>query len=231
MRVPFDWLKEFTPVSAAAGRGRTAHHERSRSGGTGADITPVHRVYVGRILEIEAIPAAEKLSLCRVEVGADVLPIVCGAPNVAKGRKVAVALPGGRLADNSVIEKKRLVGVESSGMLCSEKELGLSDDHSGIFVLPDGLRTGEPLEAALGIADYVLDVNVPPKQGRLPVRPGHREGSGGIYGLSVTLPSFTLNETDAIDGLIELIGCRHGRLPQVCAAHGGESRSSPPLSG
>jgi phenylalanyl-tRNA synthetase beta chain len=206
MKVPFDWLKEFTPVSAAASDVAESLTMR------GLEVEAVEQtipgfseVYVGRIIEVETIPRTEKLSLCRVDVGAGVfLPIVCGAPNVARGSTVAVAVPGGRLADNSVIEKKRIAGVESSGMLCSEKELGLSDDHSGIFVLPDELRTGEPLGAALGIADYVLDVNVPPNRGDCQSILGIAREVAGIYGLGVTLPSFTLNETDAIDDLIRL---------------------------
>ena len=205
MRVPFNWLKEFTPVSAAASDVADSLTMR------GLEVEAVEQtiprfsgVYVGRVLEVETIRLAKKLSLCRVEVGTDVLPIVCGAPNVARGHTVAVAVPGGRLADNSVIEKKRLAGVDSSGMLCSEKELGLSDDHSGIFVLPDELKTGEPLEAALGIADYVLDVNVPPNRGDCQSILGIAREVASIYGLGVTLPSFTLNETDSIDNLIRL---------------------------
>ena len=205
MRVPFNWLKEFTPVSAAASDVADSLTMRGLEVEAVEQIIPrFSEVYVGRVLEVETIRLAEKLSLCRVDVGTDILPIVCGAPNVARGRTVAVAVPGGRLADNSVIEKKRLVGVDSYGMLCSEKELGLSDDHSGIFVLPDELKTGEPLEAALGIADYVLDVNVPPNRGDCQSILGIAREVAGIYGLDVTLPSFTLNETDAIDGLIRL---------------------------
>ncbi len=205
MKVPFDWLKEFTPVSAAAGDVADSLTMR------GLEVEGVERtsvrfseVYVGRVLTIEAIARAEKLSLCQVEVGTDVLPIVCGAPNVAIGETVAVAVPGGRLADNSVIEKKRLLGVESSGMLCSERELGLSDDHSGIFLLPEGLKTGEPLDRALRIADDVLDVNVPPNRGDCLSILGIAREVAAIYGLEVTLPSFTLNEADTIDGLIQL---------------------------
>jgi phenylalanyl-tRNA synthetase beta chain len=205
MRVPFSWLKEFTPVSAAASDVADSLTMRGLEVEAVEQIIPrFSEVYVGRVLEVETIRLAEKLSLCRVDVGTDILPIVCGAPNVARGRTVAVAVPGGRLADNSVIEKKRLVGVDSYGMLCSEKELGLSDDHSGIFVLPDDLKTGEPLDRALGIADYVLDVNVPPNRGDCQSILGIAREVAGIYGLDVTLPSFTLNETDAIDGLIRL---------------------------
>ena len=205
MRIPFNWLKEFTPVSAAASDVADSLTMRGLEVEAVEQIIPrFSEVYVGRVLEVETIRLAEKLSLCRVDVGTDILPIVCGAPNVARGRTVAVAVPGGRLADNSVIEKKRLVGVDSYGMLCSEKELGLSDDHSGIFVLPDDLKTGEPLDRALGIADYVLDVNVPPNRGDCQSILGIAREVAGIYGLDVTLPSFTLNETDAIDGLIRL---------------------------
>jgi len=205
MRVPFNWLKEFTPVSAAASDVADSLTMRGLEVEAVEQIIPrFSEVYVGRVLEVETIRLAEKLSLCRVDVGTDILPIVCGAPNVARGRTVAVAVPGGRLADNSVIEKKRLVGVDSYGMLCSEKELGLSDDHSGIFVLPDDSKTGEPLDRALGIADYVLDVNVPPNRGDCQSILGIAREVAGIYGLDVTLPSFTLNETDAIDGLIRL---------------------------
>jgi phenylalanyl-tRNA synthetase beta chain len=215
MRVPFNWLKEFTPVSASASDVADSLTMR------GFEVEAVEQtiprfseVYVGRVLEVETIPATEKLSLCRVEVGTGVLPIVCGASNVARGHTVAVAVPGGRLADNSVIGKKRLAGVDSSGMLCSEKELGLSDDHSGIFVLPDELKTGEPLDRALGIADYVLDVNVPPNRGDCQSILGIAREVAGIYGLSVTLPSFTLNETDAIDDLIRLTVADRSAAPR-----------------
>ncbi len=205
MRVPFDWLKEFTPVPAAASDVADALTMRGLEVEAVEQITPrFSGVCVGRVLDVETIPAAEKLSLCRVDVGTGVLPIVCGASNVARGQAVAVALPGGHLADGRVIEKRRLVGVESSGVLCSEKELGLSDDHSGIFVLPDDLKTGDPLDAALGIADYVLDVNVPPNRGDCQSILGISREVAGIYGLAITLPSFTLSETGSIDGLIRL---------------------------
>ena len=125
MRVPFDWLKEFTPVTAAASDVADALTMRGLEVEAVEQIIPrFSGVYVGRVLEVEGIPAAEKLSLCRVEVGTDVLPIVCGAPNVAKGHTVAVALPGGRLADNSVIEKKRLGGM--SPPACSARKRSLA---------------------------------------------------------------------------------------------------------
>ena len=142
--------------------------------------------------------------MCRVEVGHDMLPIVCGAPNVARGQTVAVAVPGALLADGSAIEKKSVAGLESFGMLCSERELGLSDDHTGIFVLPDASKTGQPLESILGIADYVLDVNVPPNRGDCQSILGIAREAAAVYGVSVALPSFDLKETGSIDGLMRL---------------------------
>ena len=118
---------------------------------------------------------------------------MCGAPNVAKGRKVAVALPGACLGDDFVIEKRRLRGVESLGMLCSEKELGLSDDHSGIFVLPRMLRSGAALGDILEISDYVLDVNVPPNRGDCQSILGIAREAAAAYGLDVTLPPSPLS--------------------------------------
>ncbi|MGD0230907.1 MAG: phenylalanine--tRNA ligase subunit beta [Syntrophorhabdales bacterium] len=205
MRVPFNWLKEFTPVSASAPEVAEGLTNRGLEVEGMEEISPLFTgVCVGEIVEIARHPSAEKLSLCRVEVAGEVLPIVCGAPNIGKGQKVPVAMPGGRLADGTVIEKRRLRGMESSGMLCSERELGLSDDHSGIFVLPAELRTGEPLDLALEIPDYVLDVNVPPNRGDCQSILGIAREVASIFHLSITLPSFTLDEKADLDDMIRL---------------------------
>ena len=162
------------------------------------------QVYVGRVVEVEASRLRKSSPCAGWKWGRTSSPSSAARPMSPRDRRWPSPCPVGALADNSVIEKKRLVGVESSGMLCSEKELALSDDHSGIFVLPRHIKNGEPLEAALGIADYVLDVNVPPNRGDCQSILGIAREVAGIYGLSVTLPSFTLKETDAIDGLIKL---------------------------
>jgi phenylalanyl-tRNA synthetase beta chain len=99
-------------------------------------------VVVGEIARIEAHPDADRLRVCRVDIGAEALQVVCGAPNVRVGMRVACALAGAQLPGTAVKQAK-VRGVESFGMLCSERELGLGDDHSGVLDLGSG-------EAALG---------------------------------------------------------------------------------
>jgi phenylalanyl-tRNA synthetase beta chain len=205
MRVPFNWLKEFTPLSASPAEVAERLTMRGLEVEVLERMTPAFTgVYVGRIVDVEKHLSADKLSLCRVDTGTEVLPIVCGAPNVAKGQKVPVAAPGARLGADFVIEKRRLKGVESHGMLCSEKELGLSDDHSGIFILPEDAAIGEGLGNILEISDYVINVNVPPNRGDCLSILGIAREAASAYGLTVTLPAFTLIEKEDIDGLIEL---------------------------
>jgi phenylalanyl-tRNA synthetase beta chain len=206
MRVPFNWLKEFTPLSVAAEELGELLTMR------GLEVEGIERhepafadVYVGTIVDMSRHPSADKLSICSVDTGKEILPIVCGAPNVAKGLKVPVAVPGARLADGSAIAKRELRGVESSGMLCSEKELGLSDDHSGIFILPDDTATGVSLATILEIEDSVLDVNVPPNRGDLQSILGIAREAAAVCNLPLTLPPFTLAETEDLGDLVDLV--------------------------
>jgi phenylalanyl-tRNA synthetase beta chain len=140
--------------------------------------------------------ATDRLLLCKVDVGQDVLQIVCGAQNVAPGNKVPVALPTARLADGTIIEKRKVKGIDSYGMLCSERELGLSEDHGGIFILPDELRVGDGLGEALGLADTVFDINVPPNRGDCQSILGIAREVASALNKKITLPSFALVEKE-----------------------------------
>jgi phenylalanyl-tRNA synthetase beta chain len=205
MRVPFNWLKEFTPLSASPEDVAEMLTMRGLEVEALEQITPTFtEVYVGKVVDVEKHPSADRLSLCRVDTGTEVLPIVCGAPNVAKGQKVPVAVPGARLGGSFTIEKRKLRGVESFGMLCSEKELDLSDEESGIFVLPEDVRIGEALGNILEINDHVLEINVPPNRGDCLSVLGIAREAAAAYGLTVTLPAFTLVEQDDIGGSIDL---------------------------
>jgi phenylalanyl-tRNA synthetase beta chain len=121
------------------------------------------RVVVGHVLERAKHPDADKLSVCRVDVGAaggaanEPLQIVCGAPNVAAGQRVAVALAGCELPGDVKIKQSKIRGVLSNGMICSERELGLGDEHNGIWVLPESAVLGRPVlecAAAVGFAGF-----------------------------------------------------------------------------
>ncbi|QDU84866.1 Phenylalanine--tRNA ligase beta subunit [Planctomycetes bacterium Pla163] len=125
-------------------------------------------VVVGHVLERVQHPDADKLGVCRVDVGAhaggtEPLQIVCGAPNVAAGQKVAVARIGSVLPGDFKIKKSKIRGVESVGMICSVRELGLGDDHDGIWVLdadaPVAAPVGTPVAAALEVDDWVIEID------------------------------------------------------------------------
>jgi len=117
-------------------------------------------VTVGHVVRRERHPDADKLSVCVVDVGAgELLQIVCGAPNVAAGQKVSVATEGTVLPGELRIKKSKIRGVESRGMICSLRELELGDDHAGIWVLPPEARVGTPVRAALGLDDWVLEID------------------------------------------------------------------------
>jgi len=166
LRIPFEWIKEFVVIDIEP------HELAKRLTMRGLEVesleeyTPSFKnVVTGEIVSIDRHPKADNLSICTINNGTDILPVVCGAKNISIGDKVPFAMIDARLADGTVIEKKELRGVASFGMLCSERELGLSDDHSGIFILEDSAKSGEPLENIPGINDFVFDINVPPNRG------------------------------------------------------------------
>ncbi len=121
-------------------------------------------VVIGRVQACRPHENADRLTVCQVDVGTGVNTIVCGAPNVAAGQTVAVALPGTTLPGGMHIKKAKIRGVASEGMLCAEDELGLGDSHDGIVVLDKDLPVGAPFAAATGRGDVVLDFEVTPNR-------------------------------------------------------------------
>lgn len=121
---------------------------------------------VGEVLTKEKHPNADKLSVCTVAVGGGVEnTIVCGAPNVAAGQKVPIALSGAIVPNGGfTIEKRKLRGVESNGMICSTSELGLSDEADGIWELPADAPVGESLAAYLGMDDVLYEISITPNR-------------------------------------------------------------------
>jgi phenylalanyl-tRNA synthetase beta chain len=165
MRVSFEWLREFVPIDmtpeAVADRLTMVGLEVEEVEDWG---TPFERIVVGKIVEIAAHPSTERLLVCRVGVGAEVLTIVCGAHNIAVGDCVPVALVGSMLPSGRSIAAERVAGVVSEGMLCSGAELGFSDTSAGILILPSGSAPGSSLASQLGLRDVALEVNVTPNR-------------------------------------------------------------------
>ena len=123
-------------------------------------------VVVGAVVAKARHPNADKLSLCQVDVGSgENLQIICGAPNVAAGQRVPVALVGARLPGDFRIKRAKLRGVESVGMICSAAELGLAESSTGILALPGDAPVGQDFRTWLGLEDHAIDVDLTPDRG------------------------------------------------------------------
>ena len=120
---------------------------------------------VARVVDAHPHPDADKLTLCTVDTGARSVQVVCGAPNARTGMKGVFAAPGTTLpCTGMVLKKARIRGQDSHGMLCSEREMGLGEDHAGIIELPEDAAVGEPFARSLGLDDPVIDVAVTPNR-------------------------------------------------------------------
>ena len=126
---------------------------------------PFTGVVVGQVVAVQKHPNADRLTLCSVNTGAGApLPVVCGAPNVAAGMRAPVALVGARLPGGLEIKAASMRGVESRGMLCSARELGLSDDHSGLLALPADAPLGRDVREVLALDDRVFTLKLTPNR-------------------------------------------------------------------
>ena len=123
------------------------------------------QVVVAHVLSVVKHPDADRLNVCQVEVG-DGSPrqIVCGAPNVAAGLKVPCALPGAVLPGDFTIKLAKVRGIESSGMLCSAKELGIAEDASGLLVLPADAPVGQSIRQYLELDDQLFTIKLTPNR-------------------------------------------------------------------
>jgi phenylalanyl-tRNA synthetase beta chain len=125
--------------------------------------SPFEKLVVAQVLEVAKHPQADRLNVCQVDVGSGTLQIVCGAPNVAVGLKVPCALVGAKLPGIE-IKQAKLRGVESSGMLCSAKELGLTEESNGLLLLPSDAPVGEDIRAYLDLDDKLFTLKLTPNR-------------------------------------------------------------------
>jgi phenylalanyl-tRNA synthetase beta chain len=168
VRVPLKWLGEYVDINLQpaelARRLTMAGTEVDAIITTGRDWD---KISVAAVVDVSPHPNADRLHLATVDLGGEQMTVVCGAPNVAAGQKVAFARLGAELIDGhtgqpAILKAAKIRGVESAGMVCSEKELGLSDYHEGILVLPEDAPVGVPLAQYLG--DTILDLDVTPNR-------------------------------------------------------------------
>ncbi|MEO3943827.1 phenylalanine--tRNA ligase subunit beta [Gorillibacterium sp. CAU 1737] len=205
MNVSYRWLSDYVAVE-----GHTAKELAEKLTRSGVEVDEVEDlnkgvegVVVGYVSAKEKHPDADKLNVCTVDVGAEApLQIVCGAKNVAAGQKVPVAMIGAKLPDGLVIKRAKLRGVESQGMICSAKELGLNDKYlpkeiqEGILVLPELTPVGANALEVLNIDDSVLELDLTPNRSDCLSMVGAAYEIGAIIDRKVTLP-------DPREGLVE----------------------------
>ncbi|WP_143462069.1 phenylalanine--tRNA ligase subunit beta [Levilactobacillus enshiensis] len=203
MKISYNWIKEYLdldvkPVDLAEKIERTSVEVDDV-------VTPsegLKKIVVGHVLSVEAHPDSDHLHICQVDVGEDEpLQIVCGAPNIAKGQMVIVALPGSRIAGNVKIKKSKMRGIPSAGMICALQEIGFSDDVvpkdyvDGIYVLPADATPGDDVYDYLGMNDSLIDLDVTPNRGDMLSLNGTLRDLAAIYDKPVTLDQPEVKET------------------------------------
>lgn len=166
MKVSENWLREWVEIPAD----RAGLMRRLTASGlevAGAEVVggELAGVIVARIVTCDAHPNADKLHICKVDTGAGEVQIVCGAPNARAGLVAPLAMLGAKLPGGITIKAAKLRGVESSGMLCSARELGVDADASGLMELPADAPVGTPLAEYLGLPDAAIEIELTPNRG------------------------------------------------------------------
>ncbi len=165
MIVTYNWLKEFVDFDFSA----QELCDRLTMAGLEVDSMVeigggLDSVIVAKLEAVERHPDADRLTVCQVNNGTDVVQVVCGATNHKAGDLIALAQPGSLLPGDFKIKKSKIRGQESAGMLCSEKELGLAEESEGILILPADLPLGRPVFEALGLKDYQIEIGLTPNR-------------------------------------------------------------------
>jgi len=217
MKVTLRWLKDYVDFDLGP---RELAAALTMRGFEVEAVTPVGGDYTGVVTalieKVEPHPQADKLTLCTVFDGSERFSVICGAPNTEAGRIGVLARIGAQLPEGK-LKKTKIRGVESFGMLCSRRELGLSTDHSGIWLLPAGTPLGvEPLQA-LELDDWLLEMDVTPNRpDALSVLGLAREVSA-LTGNPLKYPTLSFEEIGgAIDGHMKIAIADHVKCPRYC---------------
>ena len=206
MKISHNWLKEYIDVRLKPAQ------VADRLSMLGLEVAGFHdlaaqydKFVVGSVLEVARHPKADRLTLCKVDIGTDRLDIVCGAPNVSAGQKVVVALVGATIPLNQhdpdgkpfVLERATIRGVQSNGMICSAYEMNLGEDADGILVLAASAQSGKPFAKHLGVADVIYDMEVTANRGDWLSHIGVAREVQILTGNKARLPKIQIKESKA----------------------------------
>jgi phenylalanyl-tRNA synthetase beta chain len=217
VKISLDWLADFVawednPADLAA-----------RLTAAGLNVEAIEEVgqsypgvVVGRVVTREDHPAADRLSVCRVDTGSGGEPIavVCGAANVAADQTILLATVGAVLPGGLRIKRSKIRGIESHGMICSAAELLLSEEADGILVLDDDPQLGTTADEFIGYTDTVLDIEVTPNRPDWLSHLGVAREVAAIYGTKLALPSIAQSGRSG-ERLGRLASCRTDCAPSV----------------
>ncbi len=189
MPVSYRWLQDYVDLP----EGPETTLQRLTDAGTPAEGVRrvgegITKVIVGHLLEVGKHPNADRLSLTKVSDGNSVLQVVCGAKNIAPGQKVPLALIGATLPGGITLKPTRIRGVESEGMMCSAKELGLAEDAAGILILPDDAPVGRDFVEYAGLPDTLFEPEITPNRADLLSHYGIAREAAALFKRTVRFP-------------------------------------------
>lgn len=165
MKISLSWIKDYIDIDIDINELADALTMRGLEvDGVTDRYSYLDSVIAGKISEISPHPNADTLSLCKVDVGGVFRSIVCGAPNIRVGNVVPVALSGTELPSGTTVQEAAIRGEMSEGMLCSESELGLGDESSGVLILSDTVQPGTPIKTALNLSDTIIEIDLTPNR-------------------------------------------------------------------
>lgn len=200
MKISLNWIKDYIPEL----KYDSIEDLKKQMVKTGLDIESFdsesekfENFIVAEVISTEKHPDADKLTICKVNTGSEQLDVICGAPNVAKGQKVCFARIGAVIPLNEMeIKKTKIRGVTSFGMICSEDELGLSDDHTGIMVLDNKAVPGMKFSDYIGANDYIIEIGVTPNRGDLLSHFGMAREIAAATGCKFVKPEIHVTESE-----------------------------------
>ncbi len=220
MKISYNWIREFIDIEASAA------DVASSLTMSGIEVEGLEHstipgeIISAKIIEVLPHPNADKLSICMVDAGSDdPIKVVCGAPNVRAGLVSAYAPEGATIGDFKV-KKAKIRGEESFGILLSEKELGLTDDHTGIMELDDDLKPGVSLLESNNLEDWLFEINVTPNRGDCLSVLGIARELSAIFKKELRLPVFKINEdAEPVESYLSVEIISKDGCPRYCARH------------
>ncbi len=231
MRVSLNWLKDYVDIDMSA---QDLAERLTMSGLEVEALEPLgqalEEILVAKILSIRRHPDSERLFICHMDTGDGEVPVVCSAPNLETGAMVPLALPGTQLPGGMIVEESEIRGERSAGMLLAEDEMGLTDDHTGIMILPSALSPGTRVPEVVPLEDWALDISITPNRVDCACVMGVAREIAAITGQQLKAPKIEIEEgAKLIEDLTRVtiddpVGCPRYAAGMICDV---ELRPSP----